>query len=108
MLKAIGTLRLVRPLMASAASVSSTQSSKQLAKCDFHTSAKRLGGGEHEFLVNFLTNKNHFSKFDFYIKKSNNIYVYTNVFKHRDTPENNPNLPFEFTKENKEVNHSKC
>jgi len=41
-------------------------------KCSsFHTSAKRLGGGEQEFL-------------------------------HRDTPDNNPNTPFEFTKENKE------
>lgn len=65
MLKALGTLRLVRPLvnggnLAAAAVANNAQ---------FHTSAKRLGGGDHEFL-------------------------------HRDTPENNPNTPFDFTKEN--------
>lgn len=48
MLKALGTLRLVRPLvnggnLAAAAVTNNAQ---------FHTSVKRLGGGDHEFLVN--------------------------------------------------------
>ena len=48
MLKAIGTLRLVRPLVTANLAA---QSKPQLVKSDFHTSAKRLGGGDQEFLV---------------------------------------------------------
>lgn len=76
MLKAIGNLKLIRPLISNSASLLATSSnvvsSRQpslIKSTSFHTSIKVLGGGDHEFV-------------------------------HRDTPENNQDTPFDFTKEN--------
>lgn len=55
MLKAIGTLRLSRPLVANLiAKPTLIQNKTILNKNEFHTTAKKLGGGDQEFLVKFI------------------------------------------------------
>lgn len=71
MLKAIGTLRLVRPLIAKSTPILACARANQAKTNSIHTTAKILSG-EADFI-------------------------------HRDTPENNANIPFDFTKENYEV-----
>lgn len=75
MLKAIGCRSLANSLIKRSL-VNQTLANKfnpitvcESTKNSFHTSSKRLGGGDHEFV-------------------------------HRDTPENNANIPFDFTPEN--------
>jgi len=70
MLKAIGALRLVRPLIAKSAPILTCATNKVKTNA-IHTTTKNMGG-DADFI-------------------------------HRDTPENNPNIPFDFTKENYEV-----
>lgn len=74
MLKAISGIAvrnsLYRPAICLAASKFQAVTANELpAKREFHTTIKKLGGGDHEFI-------------------------------HRDTPENNPEVPFDFTPEN--------
>jgi hypothetical protein len=75
MLKALRTYRLTSPIVSKLLNPTSTNAAvtkNLLKKSEIHTSALRLGGGDHEFV-------------------------------HRDTPENNENTLFDFTKENYEV-----
>lgn len=51
MLKAINTLKLVRPLVASLSARSAAATNQSLLKSNFHTSAVKQGGDNQEFLV---------------------------------------------------------
>lgn len=64
MLKAVRTLRLVRPLVASSSTGASNFISaaqpigcKLVRNAELHTSAKRLGGGDAEFLVRIFLSR---------------------------------------------------
>jgi hypothetical protein len=60
MLKIIGNLKMIRPLVASSSNLLSSAnlvSSKQQMLVNnnkFHTSVNVLGGGNHEFIVRFI------------------------------------------------------
>ena len=55
MLKVLRTLRLVRPLIANSTSIlASNTRINQIQASNFHASIKRLGGGDHEYVVYVL------------------------------------------------------
>jgi hypothetical protein len=60
MLKIIGNLKMIRPLVASSSNLLASAnlvSSKQQMLVNnnkFHTSVKVLGGGDHEYIVKFI------------------------------------------------------
>lgn len=58
MLKALGTYRAFRPVVANLASTLSSSvnkvNNKIVLQKEFHTTPKKLGGGDAEFIVRFL------------------------------------------------------
>lgn len=74
MLRLFNTLKYLRPTLTS-----------QAIGSNIHTTAKKLGGGDAEFIVSPRICK----------KK-----IFCNFTQHRDTPDNNESTPFDFTKEN--------
>ena len=115
MLKAIGTLSLqravARSLVASAAVtapalISCTQATgvqhNLNAKRHLNVSRTVLGGGDHEFVVNKKNAQLGQIRFqNMFISSRSILFIYFyQTLKHRDTPENNANTPFDFTQEN--------
>ena len=52
MLKILRTLKLVRPIVVNSSSILASSSKfNQIQSNSFHASVKKLGGGDHEFVV---------------------------------------------------------